>query len=127
MKKHKPQQDVESDTLRPEYDLSRLVQVGERGKYHKALRQGYTRVVQHKDGTEEITHFRPLPETVHLDPDVRAYFPDSESVSAARAHCSYSELSGGRCGSRRKKRLPVLEPHDVYTLITSCTLCYPEP
>ncbi len=83
MKKDKHLQDVEPDTLRPEYDLSRLVQVGERGKYHKALRKGYTRTVQHKDGTQEITHFRPLPGTIHLDPDVRAYFPDSEAVNAA--------------------------------------------
>ena len=57
--------------------------MGERGKYHKALRKGYTRTVQHKDGTQEITHFYPLPGTVHLDPDVRAYFPDDESVNAA--------------------------------------------
>jgi hypothetical protein len=83
MKKDKRLQDVEPDTLRPEYDLSRLVQVGERGKYHKALRKGYPRTVQHKDGTQEITHFRPLPGTIHLDPDVRAYFPDSEAVNAA--------------------------------------------
>jgi hypothetical protein len=39
MKKDKHLQDVEPDTLRPEYDLSRLVPVGERGKYHKALRR----------------------------------------------------------------------------------------
>ena len=83
MKKDKHLQDVEPNTLRSEYDLSRLVQVGERGKYHKALRKGYTRMVQHQDGTEEITHFRPMPGTVHLDPDVRAYFPDSEAVNAA--------------------------------------------
>jgi hypothetical protein len=83
MKKDKHPQDVEPDTLRPEYDLSRLMQVGERGKYHKALRKGYTRTVQHKDGTKEVTHFRPLRGTVHLDPDVQAYFPDSEAVNAA--------------------------------------------
>ena len=83
MKKGKPLQDIEPDTLRPEYDLSCLVQVGERGKYHKTLRKGYTRVVQHKDGREDITHFRSLSGTVHLDPDVRAYFPDSEAVNAA--------------------------------------------
>ena len=83
MKKDKAPQDVEPDTLRPEYDIAQLVQVGERGKYHKALRKRYTRVVQHKDGAEEITHFRPLPGTVHLDPDVRAYFPDSEAVNTA--------------------------------------------
>ena len=83
MKKNRHPQDAEPDTLRPEYDISQLAQAGERGKYHKALRQGYTRVVQHKDGTKEMTHFRPLPGTVHLDPDVRAYFPDSESVNAA--------------------------------------------
>jgi hypothetical protein len=83
MEKNRHPQDVEPDTLRPEYDLSHFVQAGERGKYHKTLRQGYTRVVQHKDGTQEMTHFRPLPGTVHLDPDVRAYCPDSESVNAA--------------------------------------------
>lgn len=44
MKKHKPPQDVEPDTLRPAYDLSQLIQAGERGKYHKALRKGCTRV-----------------------------------------------------------------------------------
>ena len=83
MKQNRHPQDVEPDTLRSEYDLSQLVQAGERGKYHKALRQGYTRVVQHKEGTEETTHFRPLPGTIYLDPDVRAYFPDDESVNAA--------------------------------------------
>src|SRR4029450_9145838 len=83
MKKGKPLQDIEPDTLRPEYDLSCLVQVGERSKYHKTLRKGYTRVVQHKDGREDIRHFRSLPGTVHLDPDVRAYFTDSGAVRAA--------------------------------------------
>jgi len=104
MKKHKPQQDVESDTLRPEYNLSQLIQAGERGKYHKTLRKGYTRTVQHKDGTQEITHFRSLPGTVHLDPDVRAYCPDSESVNAAlRGHIALIP------SKRRAARKPKVE------------------
>jgi hypothetical protein len=69
--------------MRPEYDLSTLKQVGERGRFHKARREGYTTVVTHPDGTKEITHYRPVPGSVVLDQDVRAYFPDSNAVNAA--------------------------------------------
>lgn len=63
----------------PEYDVSG----GVRGTYAKAMRHGYTTVVHHQDGSQTITHYRPLPGTVTLDPDVRAYFPDAEAVNAA--------------------------------------------
>jgi hypothetical protein len=69
------------DDLRPEYDFTGVP--GVRGKYAKALRKGYTRVVHQKDGTKEITHVLPLVGSVVLDPDVQTYFPDAEAVNRA--------------------------------------------
>jgi hypothetical protein len=40
-------------------------------------------MVQYKDGTEEVLHFRPLRGNVHLAPDVQAHFPDSEALNTA--------------------------------------------
>jgi hypothetical protein len=77
------QQSAEQDTMRPEYDLSSMVRVGERGRYHHAMRKGYTTIVHHKDGSKTVTQYRPLPGAVHLDPDVQAYFPDAEAVNMA--------------------------------------------
>ena len=74
---------LDAEDRRPEYDLSTLKSVGERGRFHKARRQGYTTVVTHPDGTKAMTHYRPVPGSVVLDQDVRAYFPDSEAVNAA--------------------------------------------
>ena len=69
------------DDLRPEYDFTGVP--GVRGKYSRALRKGYTRVVHQKDGTKEITHILPLVGSVMLDPDVQTYFPDAEAVNQA--------------------------------------------
>jgi len=74
---------LDAGDMRPEYDFSTLKQVGERGRFHKARREGYTTVVTHPDGTKEITHYRPVPGSVILDQDVRVYFPDSDAVNAA--------------------------------------------
>ena len=71
------------DTLRPEYDLSKLKQVGERGRHAKRTRQGYTTEVTHGDGSKTITHYQVHPESVVVDRDVRAYFPNSEAVNHA--------------------------------------------
>ncbi len=51
------------DTLRPEYDLSKLKQVGERGRHAKRTRQGYTTEVAHGDGSKTITHYQVHPES----------------------------------------------------------------
>jgi hypothetical protein len=91
MKKGKAQHLVfEADTpvldagdMRREYDFSTLQQVGERGRHAKAMRQGYTTIVHHQDGTKEVTHYRPLDGCVVLDRDIQAYFPDSEAVNTA--------------------------------------------
>ena len=74
---------LDAGDMRPEYDFSTLKQVGERGRFHKARRAGYTTVVTHADGTKEITHYRPVPGSVVLDQDVCAYFPNSDAVNAA--------------------------------------------
>ena len=72
-------QEDEHDTLRGEYDFSG----GVRGKHYKDLSKGYTSIVNHPDGTKEITHYRPIPDMIHLAPDVRRYFSDSDAVNTA--------------------------------------------
>ena len=65
----------------PEYDLTG--KKGARGKYAKSLKKGYSIRVLKADGTVEVREFIPKEEAVLLEPDVRAYFPDSESVNRA--------------------------------------------
>lgn len=67
------------DEMAPEYDFSR----GVRGKHASETRAGYTMVIHKGDGTTEVRDIAPRPGTVALDPDVRAYFPDSEAVNRA--------------------------------------------
>jgi hypothetical protein len=70
---------TETDNLLPEYDFSKA----ERGKHYRPLHKGYTVHVHKKDGTTVVNHYKLEKGTVLLEPDVRAYFPDSESVNAA--------------------------------------------
>ena len=71
------QQTADGDEMLPEYDFSG----GVRGKHYQAYQDGYQVTIHKTDGTTEIRDFA-LPEgAVVLDPDVRAYFPDSESVN----------------------------------------------
>lgn len=69
----------ENDTMQPEYDFSQ----GVRGKHHKAYRQGHSVKVEKQDGTTELHFFTSEDGAVILDPDVKQYFPDSESVNKA--------------------------------------------
>ncbi|MSP13575.1 MAG: hypothetical protein EXR62_11535 [Chloroflexi bacterium] len=71
-------QSVNTEEELPEYDFSG----GVRGKYYQAYQQGHKLVIHQADGTTMVQDF-PLPEgAVILDPDVRAYFPDSETVNS---------------------------------------------
>ena len=63
----------------PEYDFSRA----ERGKFYKPLQNGYSTHAHQEDGTTVINHYSLSEGTVLLEPDVRAVFPDSESVNTA--------------------------------------------
>ena len=49
----------------------------------RAMHGGYRVVIHRNDGTTEVRKVTPRPGTVVLDPDVRAYFPDSEAVDRA--------------------------------------------
>lgn len=67
------------DEMLPEYDFSNAV----RGKHAADYRQGYKVIIHRTDGTVE-EHVHSLPDgTIMLDPDVRRYFPDTESVNEA--------------------------------------------
>ena len=63
----------------PEYDFSKA----ERGKFYKPLNKGYSTHVHQADGTTVINRYTLAEGTVLLEPDVRAIFPDSESVNTA--------------------------------------------
>lgn len=66
------------DGMLPEYDFTG--KKGVRGKYYKAMRQGYTVRIHNEDGSITEKKYDP---TITLEPDVAVYFPDSESVNNA--------------------------------------------
>ena len=80
MKKKKTEQlPTEQDEMLPEYDLSG--KKGERGKYYRAYRQGHTVKIKEANGTVSTQYFTLEDGAVMLEPDVREYFPTSESVN----------------------------------------------
>ena len=62
-----------------EYDFAG--KKGIRGKYHQAYRKGHTVRIQEADGTVSVHYFTLEDGAVMLEPDVREYFPTSESVN----------------------------------------------
>ncbi len=74
------QREPEAEML-PEYDFSG--KKGVRGKYYRAYQQGHTVKVRQKDGSVAMQYFTLEEGAVLLAPDVREYFPDSESVNQA--------------------------------------------
>ena len=52
-----------------------------RGKHHKAMQSGYTITIHKADGTTVVKDVIPKESVVVIEPDIRAYFPDSESVN----------------------------------------------
>lgn len=77
---------------------------GVRGKYAKALKQEYSIRVTNEDGTVTVKQFVLRDDAVVLDPDVKAYFPDSESVNHALQ--SLIELIPQRGGNRLQRGNP---------------------
>jgi hypothetical protein len=67
----------EDDSMRAEYEFKG----GARGKHYHAMQAGYTITIHKADGTRVIKEVRPKEGGVILEPDVRQYFPDSESVN----------------------------------------------
>jgi len=77
MKKKNNNRDVNG--MRREYDFSG----GVRGKHFKAYREGHAVRIHKEDGTTSVQYFSREDGAVMLDPDVKAHFPDSESVNKA--------------------------------------------
>lgn len=81
MKKEKisKSQNQENDEMLPEYDF----RGGVRGKHFKTYRSGHTVTIHKSDGTTHVQHFKLEEGAVMLEPDVREFFPDSETVNNA--------------------------------------------
>ena len=70
------------NNLREEYDLSKLKNPV-RGKYSQQYQQGHSVTIHHDDRTTSTETFAPENDNlIVLDPDVKIYFPDSESVNS---------------------------------------------
>lgn len=67
-----------NEDMLPEYDFSN----GMRGKHHQKYRKGYSVTICYEDGTKTIEKFSSTNNVIILDPDVKQYFPDSESVNS---------------------------------------------
>jgi len=70
---------VEDNDMRAEYDFTG----GVRGKHYGAMQAGYTITVHEADGTTVVKDVMPKEGAVILEPDIRKYFPNSESVNRA--------------------------------------------
>lgn len=68
-----------SEEMCPKYNFRGAV----RGRYYKPLHEGYTVEIHKPDGTMVVTQHTLEESTVWLEPDVRAWFPDSASVNQA--------------------------------------------
>ncbi len=65
--------------MRTEYDFSG----GVRGKHYRAMQAGYTITIHKGDGATVTKEVIPKEGGVVIEPDIRAYFPNSESVNKA--------------------------------------------
>ena len=70
---------VKDNDMRAEYDFTG----GVRGKHYGAMQAGYTITIRKADGTTVVKDVMPQKGAVVLEPDIRGYFPDSESVNRA--------------------------------------------
>ena len=87
--------------MRAEYDFSTSV----RGKHADAYHQGHTVTIHNKDGTTIVQNFKLEEGAVMLEPDVREYFPDAESVNnALRALISIAPKSRKKTNKTHSKQ-----------------------
>ncbi len=83
--------------MRAEYDFTS----GVRGKHYRAMQAGYTVTIHKADGTTVTKNMMPKEDAVVIEPDIQAYFPDSESVNKA-LRCLIPLLSK-KCRAKVKK------------------------
>jgi hypothetical protein len=95
---------AQNDDMLPEYDFSG--KLGTRGKYYRDYQQGHTVRVYQEDGSVTIQYFKLEDGAVMLEPEIKQYFPDSESVNKALR--SLIELiphkTSNRSASSRQKK-----------------------
>ncbi len=77
--KNKKCPSYDTDEMREEYDFS----AGVRGKHFQTYREGHAVSIHGADGSTTKHYFTQKDGAVMLDPDVKAHFPDSESVNKA--------------------------------------------
>jgi hypothetical protein len=82
MKKSASKKISYKEDMKSEYDFSHM-KAAERGKYYKAYRAGHKVVIHQADGTTSVQYFKLAEGAVMLEPDVRKYFSNSESVNKA--------------------------------------------
>jgi len=82
MKKAVSKEISEKDDMRSEYDFPSM-KGAVRGKYYQAYRSGHKVEIHHADGTTSVQYFKLEEGAVMLEPDVRKYFSNSESVNKA--------------------------------------------
>ena len=70
---------MEGNDMRAEYDFMS----GVRGKHYRAMQAGYTITIHKADGTSVVKDVMPKEGAVVIEPDIRVYFPDSDSVNRA--------------------------------------------
>lgn len=70
---------IQDDDMLPEYDLRGAV----RGKAYLPLHKGYSVTIHKEDGSTVVEHYKLIDGAIMLQPDVRAYFPDSDAVNQA--------------------------------------------
>ena len=70
---------VKDNDMRAEYDFTG----GVRGKHCGAMQAGYTITTRNADGSIVVKDVMPKKGAVAIEPDILAYFPDSESVNRA--------------------------------------------
>ncbi len=69
---------TKNDGMRREYDF----RGGVRGKHYRAMQEGYTITVHKADGTTLVKEVKLVKGAVILEPEIRKYFPDSDSANA---------------------------------------------
>ena len=90
------------DEMRSEYDFSG--KKGVRGKYYRDYRRGHTVRIHKANGTVATQHFTLQDGAVMLEPDVRQFFPNSESVNKAlRSLISLIPVKASKSATSGKK------------------------
>ena len=68
--------------MRSEYDFPSM-KGAVRGKYYRAYRAGHKVEIHKSDGSTSVQYFKLEDGAIMLEPDVKKYFPNSESVNKA--------------------------------------------